>query len=650
MKPRTPGFWLIVATVGLLALLPMQAVAGMTQAEVKLFRETKAKADQGDVQAQNYLGLCYYFGRGVAKDYVQAVNLWRKGANQGDAYAQHLLAHRYATGEGVAKDSVQAVNLWRKSADQGNAKAQFELGNCYATGEGVTKDAVEAAKWYRKSADQGYAAAAKSLDSLNRMTQSKGTPATETTVTTLDGVRVVITKKGNVTNVETVGNLSPNTAFSGNTLAEIKPENNPVDLLARAVELFPQNQRAAYQLGLAARLRAQFDQKRVADRTAQQAFSVLTMQPANERVLSWGGGSQTIGAEDHRAVLEWARKSGPPTYHPAWMIQHGMGAFGASSRVGAGLNAGFVAASAWSQVLEDYAKFIDTPSFWVTRHERNNPANFPSLLKGMESRFLSELDAGPAGEVGRKKLRAIVVNFDLKAADPALALLDARDAMQAIVAAPKSVVPASAEPAKVPTPQVIKTMAEQRDAYAQYRMGYRYANGDGVEKNLVESLKWYRKAAENGQVEAQYRLGFIYEQGKGVPVDYVESASWWRKAADQGHAGAQFSLGYCYGRGEGVPRSPSEAVKWFRKSADQGNASAYRFLGIAYERGQGVGIDKIEAYAYLTLALTGSSSARGELDSMTRGMTPNAIEKGKLRAKELQKEIEAKIAEKPDGK
>ena len=208
MKPHTPGFWLIVATVGLLALLPMQAYAGMSPAEVKLFRETKAKADQGDVQAQNYLGLCYYFGRGVAKDYAQAVNLWRKGANQGDAYAQHLLAHRYATGEGVAKDSVQAVNLWRKSADQGNAKAQFELGNCYATGEGVAKDAVEAAKWYRKSADQGYAAAAKSLDSLNRKTPSKGTPPTETTVTALDGARVVITKKGNVTNVETVA-MSP---------------------------------------------------------------------------------------------------------------------------------------------------------------------------------------------------------------------------------------------------------------------------------------------------------------------------------------------------------------------------------------------------------------------------------------------------------
>jgi len=45
MKPRTPGFWLVVATVGLLALLPMQALAGMSPEEVKMFTETKAKAE-----------------------------------------------------------------------------------------------------------------------------------------------------------------------------------------------------------------------------------------------------------------------------------------------------------------------------------------------------------------------------------------------------------------------------------------------------------------------------------------------------------------------------------------------------------------------------------------------------------------------------
>ena len=677
MKPRTPGLWIIAAIIGLLSQMPTSAIAGMTPEEVKAFEGHKERAlkgdlkahfdvaacyargwgvardqaeavkwvrkaadqgypmaqfslancydngngvtkdpveaakwmrkaaDQGFVSAQNGLAAYYANGKGVAMNQVEAAKWFRKAADQGDALAQYNLGNSYLLGRGVAKDAVEAAKWYRKAADQGDSPSQYNLGNSYANGDGVAKDEAEAVKWYRKAAQQGHTEAAKSLDALNRKTPSKGTPPAEKTVTTLDGARVVITKKGNVTNVETVGNLSPNKAFTGSTLAAIKPENNPVDLLVRAVELFPQNQRAAYQLGLAARLQSQFDQKRVADRTAHQAFAVLTMQPANERVLSWGGGSQTIGAEDHRAVLEWARKSGPPTYHPAWMIQHGMGAFGATGRAGAGISAGFVAATAWTEVLNDYAKFIDTPSFWVTRHERNNPANFPTLLNAMESRCLSELDAGRAGDVGRQKLRAIVVGFDFKAADPTLALLDARDAMRVIVATASSTPPASEE---------------------------------------VKAFEAYKAKAEQGQAEAQYRLGFIYERGLGVPVDYVEKARWWRAAADQGHAGAQFSIGYCYGRGEGVPRDYSEAAKWFRKSADQGNASACRFLGIAYDRGQGVGIDKIEAYAFLTLALSGDSYARGYLDNMAPGMTPDAIQRGKERAKVLQKEIAAKKA------
>jgi TPR repeat protein len=34
-----------------------------------------------------------------------------------------------------------------------------------------------------------------------------------------------------------------------------------------------------------------------------------------------------------------------------------------------------------------------------------------------------------------------------------------------------------------------------------------YANGDGVEQNHAEALKWYRPAAEQGVAEAQYNLG-----------------------------------------------------------------------------------------------------------------------------------------------
>ena len=145
MKPRTPGFWLIVATVGLLALLPMQALAGMTPEEVKMFTETKAKAEKGDLEAQHQLGFCFSQGQGVAGSSEQAAAWFRKAAVQGYAPAQYSLGVRTFAGLGVARDQVQAVAWYRKAAQQGHTEAQAMLGYLYAIGgNGVAKDEVEA--------------------------------------------------------------------------------------------------------------------------------------------------------------------------------------------------------------------------------------------------------------------------------------------------------------------------------------------------------------------------------------------------------------------------------------------------------------------------------------------------------------------------
>ena len=39
-------------------------------------------------------------------------------------------------------------------------------------------------------------------------------------------------------------------------------------------------------------------------------------------------------------------------------------------------------------------------------------------------------------------------------------------------------------------------------------------NGQGVAKDQVEAVKWYRKAAEQNYAKAQYNLGVCYEQAK----------------------------------------------------------------------------------------------------------------------------------------
>ena len=161
MKPRTPGFWLIVATVGLLGFTVllsgcMHSTGGRTPAPFESF---VARAEQGDARAQYLVASYYATGRGVVKDEVQAVKWYRKAAVQGNAQAQYSLGFHYVRSLGVAGDDVEAAKWWRKAADQGHADAQYALGNCYAHGQGVTEDGVEAVKWYRKAAEQGDAQA-----------------------------------------------------------------------------------------------------------------------------------------------------------------------------------------------------------------------------------------------------------------------------------------------------------------------------------------------------------------------------------------------------------------------------------------------------------------------------------------------------------
>lgn len=100
-----------------------------------------------------------------------------------------------------------------------------------------------------------------------------------------------------------------------------------------------------------------------------------------------------------------------------------------------------------------------------------------------------------------------------------------------------------------------KARAEKGDALAQLNLGYCYNTGQGVTKDEVEAVKWYRKAAEQGNAQAQDSLGVCYSNGYGVAKDNAEAVKWYRKAAEQGYAEAQLNLGWCYSNGFGVTQN-----------------------------------------------------------------------------------------------
>jgi TPR repeat protein len=64
-------------------------------------------AERGDAQAQNSLGAMYYNGKGVVKDFKEAVKWYRLAAAQGNISAQLNLASMYYEGEGVAENFVR---------------------------------------------------------------------------------------------------------------------------------------------------------------------------------------------------------------------------------------------------------------------------------------------------------------------------------------------------------------------------------------------------------------------------------------------------------------------------------------------------------------------------------------------------------------
>jgi len=101
-------------------------------------------AEQGNPAAQFNIGLRYYGGEGVAKDYLIAADWFKKAADQGDGMAQYNLAGMYFIGQGVSRNHTIAAEWFGKAADNGVIRAQFSLGAMYANGDGMAQDYVKA--------------------------------------------------------------------------------------------------------------------------------------------------------------------------------------------------------------------------------------------------------------------------------------------------------------------------------------------------------------------------------------------------------------------------------------------------------------------------------------------------------------------------
>jgi len=89
-----------------------------------------------------------------------------KKAEGGDAEAQNTLGMSYLMGSGITQDPKKALTWFKKSAEQGNAGAQCSLAACYLRGIGAEIDEEKAVKWYTKAAKQGNEDAKEALEKI----------------------------------------------------------------------------------------------------------------------------------------------------------------------------------------------------------------------------------------------------------------------------------------------------------------------------------------------------------------------------------------------------------------------------------------------------------------------------------------------------
>lgn len=120
-------------------------------------KEVTPLAQAGNADAQHLLGLMYYMGRGVRRDYRQAFAWHYKAAQQGKADAQYVVGAMYYTGNAVPQDQLLAVQWFRKAAEQSHPDAQYALGLMYRYHvAGMPQDMVIAYMLWNLAAASGH--------------------------------------------------------------------------------------------------------------------------------------------------------------------------------------------------------------------------------------------------------------------------------------------------------------------------------------------------------------------------------------------------------------------------------------------------------------------------------------------------------------
>src|SRR5216684_4671099 len=133
---------------------------------------------------------------------------------------------------------------------------------------------------------------------------------------------------------------------------------------------------------------------------------------------------------------------------------------------------------------------------------------------------------------------------------------------------------------------------------------------DVAPSDVATAIKYCRVASGSSR-RALYQLGRAYAANKQM----VEAIGAWRKAADKGSTSAMVELGVLYGTGAGVARDEAQARKLFERAAQAGNPRGVSNLA-ALGGGAGTPSDPARARELLSKAAETNAEAQYQLGMM----------------------------------
>lgn len=465
--------------------LPVQAVTG------KIGERANLETNENDS------GLT-----GKAKEYYAK-------AIAGDAEAQYQLGDCYYSGEDVQKDYAEAVKWYLKAAAQGHTEAEYSLGFCYYNGYGVEENNDEAFRWLKIAADKGHGSAQYYLGRC----YLGGYGVEENDEEALRWFKIAAAN-GNIRAQYYVGRCY----FKGWGVA--KDETEAVRWYRMVAEEGDSD--AQFTLGECYSYGWGVNEDDVeATKWFRKAAEQGDARAQCELGTAYHLGAEYGVEENEEEAIKWYKKSAEQDCANAACCLGDIYFSKGNSLEGS------QAYEAYAQSIEWYKKAIE-----LDRDEEGDVYYSLTSYAYVEAAYnLGKMYYyGDGVEENEEEAHSWYEEYADLCNDPSPFYGEEEE------------VSLSREDLDAHEFNLSLMSAQEGDADAQFFVGLRYVNGQGVEKNDAEAVKWFLKAAQQGHSDAQYLVGVCYNQGIGVEQNYAEARKWYEKAIQSGNVKAQEKL------------------------------------------------------------------------------------------------------------